>query len=310
MFVKHSMKPESVVVTIIIPSYNSHEHIGTSLDALHAQVTEFGYEVLVVDCSDTTQVSDICSQYPFVKLLRESERFLPGKGRNIGADAATGKLLLFVDADVILSPTAIDAAMRFYLQGNNAFGGSLELNESKAKGISPYVEHYFFNHESHKTRPESQRANLSSALMAIDRSLFLKHGGFKNIPRMQDTELTERLARSEEKLAFTPSVVGLQLHDSPMSKVLKKIFINGNNLYYIRYQGKSKTRQWVIFILLPAIATFKILRILGRHMRYQTTQQRIKTLLVSPFLIAGAAYWLAGLYKAYFTRQGIATSRE
>ena len=160
------MKPTSVVASIIIPSYNAQAHIGASLDALNAQKTEFGYEVLVVDCSDTTHVSDICSQYPIVKLIRETERFLPGKGRNLGAGVANGKLLLFIDADVTLMPTAIDAAIRFYLNGNNAFGGSLELNENKAQGISPYVEHYFFNHEAHKIRPESQRANLSYALMA------------------------------------------------------------------------------------------------------------------------------------------------
>lgn len=304
------MKPTSVVASIIIPSYNAQAHIGASLDALNAQKTEFGYEVLVVDCSDTTHVSDICSQYPIVKLIRETERFLPGKGRNLGAGVANGKLLLFIDADVTLMPTAIDAAIRFYLNGNNAFGGSLELNENKAQGISPYVEHYFFNHEAHKTRPESQRANLSSALMAIDRSLFIKHEGFKNIPRMQDTEFTERLARSGEKLTFTPSVVGLQHHDSPMRRVLKKIFINGNNLYYIRYKDKSKSNQLTIFILLPAIATFKILRIFARHMKYQSMHQRIRTILISPFLIAGAACWMAGLYRAFLTRQGIETSRE
>jgi len=303
------MKTTSVVVSIIIPSYNSQQHIGASLDALTEQKTEFEYEVLVVDCSDTSHVSDICAQYSHVKLLRQTERFLPGKGRNLGAEAAKGSLLLFIDADVTLLPTAIDAAARYYLSGNNVFGGSLELNESNAKGVSPYVEHYFFNHEAHKTRPESRRANLSSALMAIDRRLFVKHGGFKDIPRMQDTELTERLARSGEELTFTPSVVGWQLHDSPLSRVLRKIFINGNNLYYIRYKNVSKRKQLTIFIFLPAIAAFKILRIFIRHMRYQSIRQRIRTILISPLLVVGGAYWMAGLYRAFLTRQGIEISR-
>ncbi len=304
------MKATSVLVSIIIPSYNSQEHLGASLDALDAQKTDFGYEVLVVDCSDTNHVSDICSQHPNVKLISEPQRFLPGKGRNIGADAANGKLLVFIDADVTLSPTAIDAAVRYYQIGNKIFGGSLELNESKARGVSPYVEHYFFNHEAHKTRPESRRANLSSALMAIDRSLFVKHEGFRSIPRMQDTELTERLARSGELLTFTPSVVGWQLHDSSINKVLRKIWINGNNLYYIRYKDASTSKQVAIFILLPAIATFKIIRILIRHMRYQSMRQRIRTLLISPLLVAGGTYWMAGLYRAFFTRKGVETTRE
>ena len=127
---------------------------------------------------------------------------------------------------------------------------------------------------------------------------------------MQDTEFTERLARSGEKLTFTPSVVGWQIHDSPMKKVLKKLFINGNNLYYIRYKDASKLKQFAIFLFLPAIAMFKIIRIFARHMRYQSVQQRIKTIKISPFLIAGGGYWMAGLYRAFFTRQGIGTARE
>lgn len=304
------MKPEPLTISIVIPSYNSQEYIGTSLEALSNQITDLSYEVVVVDCSDTEAVSDICLQYPFVTLHRENERFLPGKGRNIGANAATGQLLIFVDADVELSPTALDAAMTFYLAGNKVFGGSLELNESKCVGISPYVEHYFFNHEAHISRPPSQRANLSSALMAVDRHLFIEHGGFKNIPRMQDTEFTERLASSGEKLTFTPSVVGWQIHDSPMKRVMNKIYINGKNLYYIRYQKESKAKQIAIILLLPAITTFKILRIFIRHMKYQSMRQRIKTIQTSPFLVAGAGYWMAGLYRAFFTRSGIGTARE
>ncbi len=304
------MTSKPVVLSIIIPSFNAQAHIGNSLEALSHQHTDFGYEVIVVDCSDTPQVSDICSQYPIVKLIRETQRFLPGKGRNIGAEAAMGDLLMFVDADVELFPSAVDAAVRFYSNGNKVFGGSLELNEEKVTGISPYVEHYFFNHESHKNRPPSQRSNLSSALMIIERELFLTNNGFKDIPRMQDTEFTERLAKAGEKLTFTPTVVGLQLHDSPMRRVMSKIFINGNNLYYIRYKEQHIIKQLVFVLLLPAITAFKILRIFARHMKYQSAHQRIKTLQTVPFLIVGAGYWMTGLYRAFFTNQGIGTARE
>lgn len=304
------MNPEAVIVSVVIPSYNSQEHIESSLEALSKQDTGFAYDIVVVDCSDTQDVSKICSKYPKVKLLRESERFLPGEGRNIGARASNAELLVFLDADVVLDPSAIEAAVRFYQAGNKVFGGSLELNEPKASGIAPYVEHYFFNHEAHINRPPSNRSNLSSALMVVDRKLFIEHKGFKDIPRMQDTEFTERLAKSGESLKFTPTLIGLQHHDSPMSQVMRKIYINGKNLYYIRYQNNPKPKQFLIALLLPAIACFKVLRIIGRHMKYQSMPQRVKTLKISPFLFAGAACWMVGFYNAIFTQRGIGAARE
>ena len=65
-------------------------------------------------------------------------------------------------------------------------------------------------------------------------------GGFADIPRMQDTELTERIRNSSgTQLGFEPSVVGYQIQDSNLKKVLKKIYITGNNIYFLRYQNKS-----------------------------------------------------------------------
>ena len=297
-------------ISIVIPSYNSQDNLERTLAAISKQTGDIVYEVIVVDCSETDAVVKICNQFPFAKCHVESEKFMPGKGRNIGANLASGDLLIFVDSDVVLESDALQHAWNYYQEGNKIFGGSLELNVKVKANISSYLEHFYFNHESQRNRPKCSRSNLSSALMLFDREVFLKEGGFKNIPRMQDTELTERLVSKGYALTFTPTVIGYQIQNSPMNKVLRKILITGKNLYFIRYQKQPFLKKLFLFVALPLIAIFKILRIIFRHIMYQTNYNRMVTVLLTPLLFLSGFIWMWGFYSSMVFGGQISNKRD
>lgn len=297
-------------ISVVIPSYNTQDTLDATLRCLGAQNTNLAVEVIVVDCSEHQQVADIAARHANVRYQHQSERFNPGTGRNIGAGIATGELLVFIDADVQLAPGSLAAAWKHFQDGLEIFGGALELNTETSRGLASYLEHFFFNHESQAGRPICERSNLSSALMCFKRSIFIAEGGFKDIPRMQDTELTERLRSKGYKLFFCPGVLAYQTQDSPMGKVLRKIFINGQNVYYIRYQPTiSVGKKALFFIALPAISLAKTLRIIGRHFRYHDTPNRLRTVGLIPALILGGLYWMGGFYHALVTEKGISKTR-
>jgi glycosyltransferase involved in cell wall biosynthesis len=297
-----------VDISVVIPSYNTAGTIGQTLDALSRQATSRTYEVIVVDCSEADDVQTLCERSGVARVVRERKRFNPGEGRNIGARAASGQLLVFVDADVHLAADALEAAYRYYESGHFMFGGALELDEKEATSAS-YLEHYFFNHEAQAGRPACSRANLSSALMVVERELFLSAGGFADIPRMQDTELSERMARRGVSLTFTPTVLAEQIQDSSMRQVLRKVRLNGQNVYFIRYAEASWLRNAAFFALLPAMAFAKVTRITLRHLRYQDARKRSITLRLAPLLYWAGVYWMAGFYAALIFRRGISQSR-
>ena len=95
-----------------------------------------------------------------------------------------------------------------------------------------------------------------------------------------------------------------------MSKVLKKILINGRNLYFIRYSQAPKPKKLALFCLLPLITAFKVLRIIGRHLRYQSAHGRLITLGISPLLALGGTYWMFGLYQSLLLGGGISAHRD
>lgn len=295
-------------LSVVIPSYNTASTIGKTLEALARQSTTRQREVIVVDCTADDSVALVCARFPTVRVLREAERFNPGEGRNIGARAATGRLLVFVDADVHLAEGALEAAMAYYEAGHFMFGGALELDESEATTAS-YLEHWFFNHEAQAGRPECPRQNLSSALMMVERELFSSAGGFADIPRMQDTELSERMARRGVTLTFTPTVFAHQVQDSTLSAVLRKVRLNGQNLYFIRYGEASWLRRALFFLLLPLMTVAKVTRIVLRHLKYQDARKRLVTLRLIPLLYWAGLHWMLGFYSALIFRRGISQSR-
>lgn len=297
-------------ISVIIPSYNTQGTIAATLANIITQKSSCSYEVVLVDCSNHEEVRKVASAFPQVRYEHRSQRFNPGEGRNIGAQLAQGELLIFIDADVHLAPGALDAAWSALKSGKDIFGGALELNTKVSADMAAYLEHYFFNHESQALRPPCERNNLSSALMCFRRETFLAAGGFKDIPRMQDTELTERLRHQGHKLYFCPDVLGLQIQDSPFDNVLKKIYINGQNLYYIRYRANiTPAKKFAFYLALPALGFVKIARIIARHLAYQNWSNKLRTLWITPALLLGIIYWIGGFYHALWTEKGIGTER-
>ncbi|GGA64529.1 hypothetical protein GCM10011369_02370 [Neiella marina] len=295
-------------LSVVIPSYQSQAHLRRTLEALVEQLEQCDAEIIVVDCSPGTEVDDICDAFNAVQLIKCQQRFNPGSGRNIGADAASGEALVFIDADVVMQAGALSAIARRVAAGNDIFGGALELAPGDYRTFASYIEHYFFNHEAQASRQAGTRPNLSSAMMIVRRDLFIEIGGFSDIPRMQDTEMTERLVAKGYQLGFFPEIVGFQVQDSSLSKVFKKIFINGNNLYFLRYQqAKGLGYKILLGFTLPLLMMAKVTRINFRNMKYAGSAFML--LALCPFMYLCGSAWMFGFYKGLLISNGIAAGR-
>lgn len=295
-------------LSIVIPSYCAQKNIEACLHSIENQ-QDSDTEVIIVDCSPHGEVEQICQGFPFVKFIKIGERFNPGEGRNIGAKNCNGDFLVFIDADVVLGENALNNIKVHISNGFKVFGAALELNKQINDDFAARVEHYYFNHESQSSRVVCSRNNLSSAFMIIDKKTFLDFGGFSDIPRMQDTELTERLAKSGVELYFAPDVIGYQIQDSPLNKVLKKISITGNNLYFIRYAKKrnSLLDRFFLFMILPVMMLAKITRINIRNLKYSFSLSML--FVYAPFMYICGVYWMIGFYRGIIKNDGIASGR-
>lgn len=105
---------KDILVTVVIPSYNSEKFINECLDATVGQ-TYSDIEILLVDDGSEDSTIDICREYGKTD---ERIRVIPStfKGvsatRNIGIDNANGQYIVFFDADDFPEKELIECYVR------------------------------------------------------------------------------------------------------------------------------------------------------------------------------------------------------
>ncbi|HUR45507.1 MAG TPA: glycosyltransferase [Candidatus Saccharimonadales bacterium] len=99
------------MISIIIPAHNEEAYLGQTLEGLQDQIYP-NYEVIVVANGCTDRTCEI-ARHRCHRLLDVPERGL-SRARNLGAEAARGDILVFLDADTVLDKNALERiASRF-----------------------------------------------------------------------------------------------------------------------------------------------------------------------------------------------------
>jgi len=97
-------------ISIVIPTYNEEGYIARLLESIAAQTVK-PHEVIIVDSfSKDNTYKDIARFVQVLPLACASVGRGIGLARNIGALAATGDVLLFLDSDVELQPNFLEDA--------------------------------------------------------------------------------------------------------------------------------------------------------------------------------------------------------
>lgn len=181
-------------ISIIVPVHNGGAYLGRCLDALLAATTTAGddYELFVVDDA-STDGSDREAQARGVEVLRLAERGGPAAARNRGASVARGRILLFIDADVLVRPDTVARVLSHFDgdAGPAAVFGSYDDAPAAESFFSQYKNLlHHFTHQHGCTQAET----FWSGCGAVRREPFLRIGGFdEQMPAIEDIELGYRL---------------------------------------------------------------------------------------------------------------------
>lgn len=98
-------------VSIVIPTYNEEKFLPALLESIKRQNYK-NYEVIIADANSTDKTRDIAKSYG-CKIV---EGGTPAVGRNSGAKHANGDLLLFLDADTILTPNYLEKLVKNFMK--------------------------------------------------------------------------------------------------------------------------------------------------------------------------------------------------
>jgi len=188
-------------ISVIVPAYNAERDLALCLDAI-ASSTVPPLEVIVVDDRSTDRTAEVARERGATVLTTETNSG-PGAARNLAAGKASGKLLLFVDADVVVQPgTLARVASDFEMTPPiAAVFGSYDDEPEKKQFLSQYknLQHHWVHQQGN---PEA--STFWAGCGAVRREIFLELGGFDlekyPVPSIEDIELGYRLRASGHRI--------------------------------------------------------------------------------------------------------------
>jgi glycosyltransferase involved in cell wall biosynthesis len=235
------MAPPKPFISVIIPAHNEEEFLPKTLDALKKQsYATFETVVVTNGCTDHTAdaVRGKCDQ-----LFELEDRGL-GPARNLGAAKARGNLLLFLDADTILEPTALQVIACKFKRHHSA--GTLRGVPDQDRGA--YRAIYFLKNFVHKIRAHHG----SSGVILCWKDHFDAVGGFDNdLYLRENSDLMKKLRQfgSYKYISGTPAITSMRRYEKTgtgeMVLLWLKVWVlsNFSDIRNKTYEGMTDSRQ-------------------------------------------------------------------
>lgn len=172
-------------VSVVVPVHNEEKALAATLDNLFAQdYPGASFEVIAAlnGCTDGSKL--VAEQYP--ALVVEDTKSGMSFGKNLGAGAASGDMLVFVDADTRLPLDGL-RLLAEAAAGNTQYMGTVAGKPDRGGGV---VKTCFFIANCLTRR---RKAHAPGGVMVMDKATFARTGGFdESLPQGTSTDMIWR----------------------------------------------------------------------------------------------------------------------
>ena len=196
------------MISIIVPAHRADRALERCLEAvgkLHGE----GWECIVADDGSAHEEVSAAASAAGFRCVRSEERRGPAAARNRGALAASGDVLFFVDADVLVPPGAAGDVRAFFDDRPDiaALFGSYDADPEAPGLVSQYknLTHHYVHQQG-----SVDAFTFWAGCGAIRRRPFLEAGGFDERyerPCIEDIELGYRVKQRGERIVLMKSLM-------------------------------------------------------------------------------------------------------
>jgi glycosyltransferase involved in cell wall biosynthesis len=238
----------SVSISIIIPALNEERMIGRCLESLaKLAFAHDRFEVLVVDNGSRDRTLDIAESFQGrlnVRVLQKTDVRISAL-RNLGARAAAGDILAFLDADCLAPEDWLDRIFELApADGAGVLGAHYLLPEN-----STWVGRTW--HRYQEAPKSGEVSHVPAGDLIMRREDFLRLGGFdETIQTNEDYELCERVRKAGMQVRAFPLIGVVHLGTAQSLRVFfRKQAWHGTHVVkvFLRDALKSHNRKAVFF---------------------------------------------------------------
>jgi len=250
----------AVSISIIIPALNEERMIGRCLESLaKTAFSRDRFEVLVVDNGSRDKTLEIAESFQDrlnLRVLQKTNVRISAL-RNLGARAATGDILAFLDADCLAPEDWLDRILELApVDGAGVLGAHYLLPED-----STWVGRIW--HRYQEAPKSGEVSHVPAGDLIVCREDFLKLGGFdESIQTNEDYELCERARKSGMQVRAFPRIGVVHLGTAQSLRVFfRKQAWHGTHVIkvFLRDALKSHNRKAVFFAAYTLLCLFAMI---------------------------------------------------
>lgn len=231
------------LVSIVITSKNEGDVIGDLLKSVFKQTCK-NIEVILVDNNSTDNTLKIAKKFKKLKILS----FGPERSaqRNYGAKLSEGEYLLFLDADMRLTPKVVEDCVKV-VNSNKKVGSVIIPEQSEAYTFWEKVkafERSFYNEKGD---------SITDAARFFKREAFLKAGGYdETITGPEDWDLPETIRELGYKDGRITERIYHKERTTSLLVLFKKKFYYGLHAHkYLKKHNISLVSPKTVYFLRP-----------------------------------------------------------
>lgn len=242
-------------VSVIVPHFNDHERLRSSLQALSEQdYPSDRYEIIVVDNNSTKPLDAVEADFPEVRFSVERERGC-GMARNHGVDIAKGEIVAFTDSDCIADSGWISNATKPLVKGGGAdvVGGDIRLfskDQDNPTDVELFEQVFAFRQKSY-----IHNKNFTAGASLITRRDVYEHVGpclNGNFP--EDKEWGNRAFNMGYRLAYVPGAVTYHPARREWADLTKKWDRSIMHLYFAYAESRLWMVKWLIMMAIVSVS--------------------------------------------------------
>ena len=236
--------------SVIILTKNAGEGFATLLQRLFSQKFDGDYEIIVIDSGSTDGTPEIAQSFP-VKFVRiKPEEFHHGRTRNLGAEQASGRILVYITQDALpLHDNWLHKLTDDLENPQVAMAVGRQIAWPTTKLPEKFFYSYYFpEHRIEVVRDASDyyRDNMfiSNVNSAIKRDVWQQFKFSEDIVLAEDKEFAKRILLAGWKIVYQPDAVVYHAHDFSLRSIFQRSVDAGIGLS--QKVNVPRSRNWVI----------------------------------------------------------------